>query len=352
MSDEKKIVIFGVLNWGLGHATRSIPLIKALQRHGFEVVLASDDGAADLLKEEFPQLIFEELPAYNIRYGNSLWLSMALQLPKIVEVSRRENKSLKKLVKKYRPIGVISDSRFGFYSKKVPSVYVSHQLKLMTPFMRKLISARHHSFIAKYNECWIPDVKEKGGLTGEMGHSLKPDVPCRYVGWLSRFQASAAELPKKYRACAILSGPEPLRTQLEEKLLHQFAGLSGEFLLIRGTAEAVACEASPNVKVLDLASSEEIREYISASEIVISRSGYSSVMDYAALGNNALLIPTPGQPEQEYLARYLLSRGYFYYAAQEFLNLEDDLEKATEFKGIKNLENSEPDWEELFQFFR
>lgn len=352
MGERKKIVIYGVLNWGLGHATRSIPIIEALGEEGFQVVLASDGAAGKLLRQRFPSLPYEELPAYNISYGKSgPGLNLALQLPKILRAARRENRQLKSLAEKYRVRGVISDNRLGFYHRDVPSVYVTHQLKIMTPFSRKLVSRMHHRFIQHFDECWVPDVENRTGLTGEMGHSLKPKIPLRYTGWLSRFSGKLPAGAKQYRACAILSGPEPQRTLLEKKLLQQFRELKGSFLLIRGREEAVEADIPENVRVLNLAGSDQVLEAIASSEIVISRSGYSSIMDYAALGNNALLIPTPGQPEQEYLARYLLSRGYFYYAAQEFLDLEDDFRKASQFSGVKKLQNSRPHWPELFAWF-
>jgi hypothetical protein len=344
---DKKKVIFGVLNWGLGHATRSIPLINALRAAGFEPVLASDGPALDLLRSEFPTLESEELPTYGVKYGKNsatLW-TIGAQLPRIWQVSRAEHRQLKKLVEEHQPVGVISDNRLGFYHEHVPSVYITHQLKLMLPFARRLISGLHHRYIRKFEQCWVPDFGGLNKLSGEMTDRMDPGVPVHFIGPQSRFQRLPEE-QKLYDTCTILSGPEPQRTILEQKLLRQLSGLKGTHLMVRGTKEQSAQNLTNNqvskgsIEVLDFLSGAELAQKINQSKIVISRSGYSSIMDYCALGNKALLIPTPGQPEQEYLARYMLSRGWFYYTDQERMNLEKELDKAMGYAGCSGIVGS------------
>lgn len=336
MGPKERIVLYGVLNWGLGHATRSIPVIRSLIASGFRPVICSDGAPLLFLQKEFPQLAFEKLPAYGIRYGRGSSLPMMLvQAPQIFRAAWREHRLLKKLVRKYRPVGIISDNRLGFCHPNITSVYITHQLKLMLPFARRLMSRWHHLFIQKYDECWVPDLEGQQNLSGEMGHCYRPSVPVKYMGILSRF--AQMKLPSgdtAYRACAILSGPEPQRSLLEKKLLQQMADLPGRFLIIRGTVRG-SLNAPENVVIENMAGIEEIARAVRSSRIVISRSGYSSLMDYAHLRNKALLIPTPGQPEQEYLARYMLHKGHFLYVSQSHLNLAEDLEKAENYDGLK-----------------
>lgn len=352
---KKRVVLYGVLNWGLGHATRSVPIIQALIDQGFSPVIASDGQALTYLKSVFPELPAEILPAYNIRYGkgSSQLLKLAQQLPRVFFTSRKEHQILKALVRKYNACGVISDNRLGWYSDKVSSVYITHQLKLIMPFNTNFASFLHHRFINRYSECWVPDWEGANNLSGDLGHDLKPKISTRYLGPQSRFDSIQVQgtQEKKYDLAIILSGPEPQRSLLEEKLLEQLPQIEGKFLFIRGSKGLKTITSSPNMEVVDLANSDQVADAILNSHMTISRSGYSSIMDYYFLGNQALLIPTPGQPEQEYLARYQLHKGRFGYAAQNYLNLKDDLIKAREYSGFSSTKTKKASWQELFGLF-
>lgn len=329
-----------MLNWGLGHATRCIPVIRALEREGYAPVLASDGEALTLLRDEFPHLRWEDLPAYGIRYAKnrSALLSVILRTPLLWLAARREHRVLHKLVKKYQPSGIISDNRLGFYHRRVPSVYLTHQLKLMLPFARKLASSWHHRFIRRYDQCWIPDIKGADGLAGEMTLNIDPGVSVRYLGPLSRFRHLKPDhSEKRYHTCAVLSGPEPQRTLLEEIIYNQLKGMAGRHILVRGTRNKTRkLPEKEGIEVIDFLTGSALAQKIQQAEIVISRSGYSSLMDYWFLGNRALLIPTPGQPEQEYLARYMLSKGWFFYCSQDYLSLARDIPQAMLYGGFKN----------------
>lgn len=358
-SGDKQKIIYGVLNWGLGHATRSIPIIKAMIDAGFEPVLASDGAALELLRKEFPGLESEVLSAYNIRYGkrSGALIALAMQLPRIWWTTFREKKELKRLAIKYQPAGVISDNRLGFSHPDLPSVYITHQLKLMLPFARSWISGFHHRFIRNFQECWVPDFEGAASLTGDMTRNVNPGVPVRFTGPLSRFDR-VPEQHSKYTTCSVLSGPEPQRSILESTLIEQLLKQPGRHLLVRGTQSGfynpARSQENGNLEIVDFLSGQDLASKISQAEIVISRSGYSSIMDYRVLGNRALLIPTPGQPEQEYLARYMLSRGWFFYSDQEHLDLSRDLEKAMRFDGFRAENQAEPGFQakDLFGLFK
>lgn len=352
---SKGVVLYGVLNWGLGHATRSVSIIKALQQNGFRVVIASDGQALKYLQSVFPEVETHELPGYNIKYGKgSVQLfKLAMQLPRVALVSRKEKGILKKLIKRYKPCGVISDNRLGWYSKSIPSVYITHQLHIMMPFNTNWASRLHHVFINRFAECWVPDFVGQHNLSGELTHKLTPKVPVRFIGPQSRFieGEEIQKIEKKYDLAVILSGPEPQRTLLEKKLWLELKSRDGRFLFIRGTEKGDSLLPAGTIEMIEIAKAEQIKTAILASEMVISRSGYSSIMDYYFLGNQALLIPTPGQPEQEYLARYQLHKGRFGYTAQDYINLDEDLAKAREYKGFKKVENNPTQWEKLFGLF-
>lgn len=347
---SERYIICGILNWGLGHATRSVAVINALLKEGYTPVIASDGVALDYLRKEFPELDSEELPSYNIRYNKgSFLLGMMTKLPEIAKAIRKEQRQLNQLVQKYSACGVISDNRLGFHSNKVPSVYITHQLRMMLPFPLAFpANYIHHSFIRKYSECWIPDLPGRE-LSGRLSESTDIHRK-RYIGPLSRFKNPEYGIPVKYDILVILSGPEPQRSILEEKIILQLGRMKGVFMLIRGVEGELA--GKHNFEWKGLAGGAELCELIRSAKIVVSRSGYSSLMDYYYLANQALLIPTPGQEEQEYLSRHHLENGTFYSVSQRDLDLVQDIEMALKYKGFSKKEYEEPDWKELFGLFQ
>lgn len=351
---NRPTILYGILNWGLGHATRSIPIINKLLEYGFDVVICSDGLALDFLKREFPDLRAETLRGYNVKYRKGMgqiW-GLTSQLPKIYTAMKSEHRAVKRLVEKYQATAVISDNRLEFYHKDLPSVYITHQLKIIMPLNTDFASALHHRFIRKFDVCWVPDFDGEG-ISGKIGHELKPKIPVEYIGPCSRFtEPVSTKVAKEYRIAAILSGPEPQRTLLENKLFKELGKLEGKHILIRGTDRSLKAEIPDNVEVKELVAADGIYDAISKSETTISRSGYSSLMDYYALKNHALLIPTPGQPEQEYLARFQLHKGRFGYVGQDYINLPEDLNKAELYGGFKGIESKETDWGRLFSFLK
>ncbi|MFT4972667.1 MAG: UDP:flavonoid glycosyltransferase YjiC (YdhE family) [Paraglaciecola sp.] len=349
----KKRILVAPLNWGLGHATRCIPIIRELQRQGAEVLLASDGRALQLLREEFPDLLHFELPAYNMRYPfSSMILSIGWQLPKIVRAIWLENKAIDMLIEKQKIDVIISDNRFGCFLKKVKTVFLTHQLTIKMPFKLLETPVRWGNFywIRKFDECWIPDFEGENSLSGELSEigksglrftkilkfsKLDSKQKLKFIGILSRMKSGILE--KKYLAIFILSGPEPQRTFFESAILIQLQNLEGDFLIVQGKTESKErIFLKENIEVVSFMTSEELNEAILKSEIVVSRSGYSTLMDLANLQQKAILIPTPGQTEQEYLAKRFFKSGVFYYQKQEDLDLKVALENSEKFTGFQN----------------
>ena len=217
-----KRILIAPLNWGLGHATRCIPIINALLEFNFEPVIASDGKALEFLKKEFPELEFIELPSYNISYskkGSHLKLKLLKDAPKILKAIKTEHNIVQDLIVKNNIYGIISDNRFGVYSKKVPSVYITHQLNVLSGNTTFISTKLHQKTIKKFDECWVPDFKKNYSLSGVLGHSENPLIPTKYIGALSRF--SKMSLQTKYDLMVLLSGPEPQRGLLEQKLFKE-----------------------------------------------------------------------------------------------------------------------------------
>jgi uncharacterized protein (TIGR00661 family) len=350
MQEGKRHIIVGVLNWGLGHATRSSIIIEKLLEHGFEPVLASDGLALAYLKKEFPNLITEELPSYDIKYKNSNFLlEMIRRAPSIAKAIFKEHRALKELVDKYDAYGVISDNRLGFHHKNVSSVYVTHQLTILLPFPFKWVNHVHRWFIKRFDACWVPDFPQEPSLSGELGHLKKEKLGVLYLGPLSRFSICTEGNKKNIDVLVILSGPEPQRTKLERKIISQLEQLTGKHVLVRGTNRG-QCDSS-SVLIKDLITGAELKDLVLSAKMTVSRSGYSSLMDYFMLQNKALLVPTPGQVEQEYLAKYHQQQKHFYSVSQKSLELAEDLKRAQTFSGFES-QKVKLDWEDLFTLFK
>lgn len=337
---KPKKVLIAPLNWGLGHATRCIPIIRAFQQQGALVFLASDGSALQLLKKEFPELPTFELPAYDVRYiFPNMVLSMAVQMPKILRGVWKEHFWLKRFIKTNDIDIIISDNRYGFYNNTVHNIFMTHQINIQAPF-RFLVNAINRFCIKKFDICWIPDFENVPNLAGTLSHgSVVKSLNVRYLGVLSRMKKY--EIPLRYDAIIVLSGPEPQRTLLENKILLQLKNelyAPYSFVLVRGVTEGENIDFTlKNLEIHNYLTTNDLNTKILESEIMIARSGYSTLMDLAALGIKAILIPTPGQTEQEYLAKQLEQQKLFFTQTQKNLDLKHALEKSKDYKGFGNL---------------
>lgn len=333
----KKRILFAVLDWGLGHATRSMPLILAAQALGAEPIVASAGNAGAYLKGELPALMHLDLPAYGIRYRySSMVANMGMQLPKIARTAWLEHRLLQRIIKAHEIKAVVSDSRFGCWSQKVPSVFISHQLHLRMPYpwLNPMANAVNRFFLRQYDRCWVPDFPGARSLSGEL--SLPPEgLAVEHLGWLTRFEPSLSKVEPSIDVLALLSGPEPQRTYLEQSLIRQIKNLPGRKVLVRGLAQDTEGLSVEGVEIHSYLTAGALEKVLQATSVVICRSGYSSLMDLRALGKKALLIPTPGQTEQLYLAERLRQKGWAAVQQQRELDLSKGLLAAQGCKGLR-----------------
>jgi uncharacterized protein (TIGR00661 family) len=346
-----KTILVAPLNWGLGHATRCIPIIKALQENKYIPIIASDGVALALLRKEFPYIETLELPSYHIEYaknGKNFKWKLIKNLPKMITAILDEKKMVKSLIKKHGIDGIISDNRLGVFSRKIPSVFMTHQLNVMTGNTTWFTSKCHQHIIKKYTECWVPDTNEAINLTGDLGHLKTDELNLKYIGPLSRMRKK--DTPKVYDLMVILSGPEPQRTYLDEKLQEEVKRFDGKVVFVKGVVEKTQTkEEIGNVTYYNFMNSKQLEQTFNESELVLCRSGYTTVMDLAKLGKKAFFIPTPGQYEQEYLAIKLQDENLVPYATQNDFTIED-LSKVKSFKGFAQFKNN-IDWDSLFSIF-
>jgi uncharacterized protein (TIGR00661 family) len=350
-NSANKTILIAPLNWGLGHATRCIPIIKALQENNFVPIIASDGIALELLRKEFPYLQTLELPSYQIEYaknGKNFKWKLLQNCPKMIEAILEEKKMVKKWIKKYAIGGIISDNRLGVFSTKVPSVFITHQLNVMTGNTTWITSKLHQHIIKKYAACWVPDFEGIPNLTGKLGHLKKAGFELKYIGPLSRMQKK--ETPKQYDLMIILSGPEPQRGLLEEKLKEEVLDYVGEVVFIKGIVEKdQKKDQIGHITYYNFMNTRQLEQTFNESDIVLCRSGYTTIMDLAKLEKKAFFIPTPGQYEQEYLAEKLEKEGLVPYAKQNYFRMENLME-IQNYTGLPPFESTF-DWKELFQVF-
>ncbi|MCX6207345.1 MAG: glycosyltransferase [Bacteroidetes bacterium] len=319
-------VLIAPLDWGLGHATRCIPIIKAFQLLHYEVIIAADGPSAKLLTNEFPELRVVHLDGYHIQYASTakgLPWKLFLQIPKILSSIKKEHQWLDTFIQKEKIDLIISDNRYGVCTNKVPCVFITHQLLIKTPytFLEKFIQKINYHFINHFSACWVPDNAGEPNVAGVLSHpSALPKIPVHYLGILSRMQVHKIEAIQ-FDHCFLISGPEPQRTLLEKKIVEMLPLLAGKVVIVRGLPNAGNSIIVPsNTKVFDHLSTNELASVIYSSKLIICRSGYTTVMELIGMRKNALLIPTPMQTEQEYLATKLVSENRFQMVSQDELD--------------------------------
>ncbi len=330
-------ILIAPLDWGLGHTTRCIPLIRYLLQEGHQVVAAAEGPSAQLLQENFPGIPLLSLTGYRIRYSSSKWrftLRILSQVPQILSAIRRERKWLQQMQERHHFDLVISDNRYGLHLSGTPCCILTHQLQIKSGQGRladSLLRVLHYKMLNRFDACWVVDEAANGGLSGDLAHPPVLPPKAKYIGILSQFENRAVTgSVKEHKILVLLSGPEPMRGQLEALVIEQLRALSQyEITIVAGNpAGALPGDIPQHITYYTHLTAAGLTPLLAEATLVICRSGYSTVMDLAVTGKSALLIPTPGQTEQEYLAQYLQQKKYYYTVPQHRLQLALDIPKA------------------------
>lgn len=332
---EKPLVLLAPLDWGMGHTTRCIPLIRELNLLQCEVIILCSTFQKRILELEFQSLNFLEYPGTPLVYGRNRVLtliSLLLQVPKNLTRIKEENRWLQEFLSANRVDAIISDNRFGLYAPGIPAVFITHQLQIKTG-LGALANAwarrMNYRFINKFSECWIPDYEGQNSMAGELSNPhIQPKIKITRIGALSRFE-KCAHSTSNY-LLIILSGPEPQRSILEKKIIADLKDRTA--IIVRGLPENEKLPEAPSgVQVYNHLPASRLNELICGASIVISRCGYTSVMDLLKLQKKSILIPTPGQAEQEYLAKYLYKKQWAFTVSQNDFLLSHALKQAENF---------------------
>lgn len=330
-----KRILIAPLDWGLGHATRCIPIIRYLLKKGQQPIIAASGRPLALLKNEFPDAESVEFEGYDITYpeGSGMAWKMFRSTPHILQRIRSEHEELQRLISELQLDAVISDNRFGLYSRKIPSVYMTHQVMIKAPALVEPILYRLHAdYMRRFHHVWVPD-HASDGLSGDLSHRFPLPRNGRFIGPLSRFSRSDAEAT--IDMLVIISGPEPQRTRFERQVLEQVRGMDVNMVVVLGTPDLERDEMLGNARIVSHLPAADLEQLVASAKLVVSRSGYSTIMDLEALGKQAVFVPTPGQTEQEYLARKYHREGKHMMMAQHRFDLMKAWEQRGKYHGFE-----------------
>lgn len=333
---EGKHILIVPMDWGLGHATRCVPVIKECLASGHTVTIGGSGASGAWLQQEFPGCGYVEFPGYEISYSSRLPMAVQMlrKVPSILRSIDAEHRFLVGWCKAHQPDLIISDNRFGIYHPQIHSVFITHQLQIdggALKLLEPLLLRMNMKYISRFNECWVPDLPGEANLAGRLSHLAELPGHVSYIGQLSRFKPGGHTGEYLYDVAVVLSGPEPLRTAWEKKISRMDFVRRYKTVIIRGSRTPADTSWPDGTEVVDMAGSAGLEQKVQASKLVISRSGYSSVMDWTMLQKQAILVPTPGQTEQEYLAGRLMQLGYFYSIPDEAPITANDIETAMKY---------------------
>ena len=335
-------IIYGVCSWGLGHATRSLPVMRKLIKEGNNLTIISNGRTLELLKKELGEdLEYIDIPDYPMLISENSRQFMAKSVvywPSFIARLESGFHQLKKILENRKCDRIISDGRYDIYDRNIPSFFITHQIRIMNPLRIKMFEKGSETFnlffFKRFAGVIVPDFKDND-LSGELSHNLKKidENKLHYIGVLSDF--NRAKTKKDIDYLFSISGPEPQRTMLEEKLLSQINNLKGKIVVTLGKTESQEKFNKKGIETYSFLTKEKRENFLNRAKLVISRSGYSTLMDLVVIGTKALMIPTPGQIEQEYLGQYHNKKGTFYSVNQDKINLIRDIEIAKQKTGYK-----------------
>ncbi len=339
-------VIISALDWGLGHATRMIPIVRHFIANDWKIILASSGEAAALWLQQFPDLEFIELPAYDFEYSRkSMIANVISQLPKLKKAIGNEHEIINELVENHKPNLIISDNRYGVYHADVHSVFITHQLQIIPPvslsFTQDILRKMHEQFIKKFDQVWVPDFDGKDNLSGKLSHGFNTALDVKYIGPLSRFSIAklngrtSKELPN---ILVLISGPEPSRSNFEKLIIQQLSNYDGESVLLRGKPSEGEIEPNGNIDIYNHLSDDKLLKIIEKSDLIIARSGYSTIMDLFYLKKQAIFVPTPGQTEQGYLANRFMNSDMFLNMQEKEFDLQKAIKEYGKYDGFNDIE--------------
>ena len=303
---SNKTILISPLDWGFGHTTRCVSIIQKLIQQNNTLIFAGNDLQCQFIKTEFTALKTEFIDGYNIHLSSkkSTYWQLATQSSKILKTIKSEHNWVKQYINSNQIDFIISDNRYGFRHPKVKSIFIGHQINLQLPYLKKAVNHKLIQLINKFNFCWIMD-DPKINLAGQLSNPKSLKIPFEYIGLQSRF--TKQNLPIRYDYLVIISGPSPENSIFLNQIETHFKTLKCKIAIVS------TVKSQQNIDNFDYYNNPTtylLNQLLNASKTIISRAGYTTLMELYALHKNAILIPTKGQYEQEYLAKHLQVDGF------------------------------------------
>jgi len=341
----KNSILLSALDWGLGHATRIIPVIRYLEALDYDILIAGYGNSFILLKQEFPKAHFIELNGFTPKFSKTLpqWVRLIAQVPQFLKAIRKEHNDLKLIVSLYNPCYIISDNRYGLWHPKITSILITHQTNIELPKTLNVFSPLIHrimqKWINKFDECWIPDCHL--ALSGKLSNSKGFIRHEKKIGLLSRFNQDDNQSSefKRVPILVLASGPEPQKSVFIKTITRQLKQLGKKATVVCGNPLENESLNDNQITYISHLNAREMEQVICNADTIICRSGYSTIMDLIRLQKKALLVPTPRQTEQLYLGSHLQERGFYKSVLQSKINLKDDLTEINLFSPPANSTN-------------
>lgn len=338
---QQKRVLFTVLDWGLGHATRSIPVIEALLQRGYDVHLAGEGNSLLLLKNHFQNLKAHDLFGIQVRFTDSSF-GIIWMIPQLLKAIKKEHEKFLNLCNDIKPDLIISDNRYGAWHPTIQSIFIGHQLYLQAPnrftkWVEPILFHFHSKFLKRFSKIWIPDAAGENNLSGILAHhpSIAQSLNCEFIGPLSRFNSSDNHPTENYYEVVVLiSGPEPQRSIFQEACLQEAMRINKKTLILLGQPNKNEQITKGSITLVSHLSKNELAPIIKSAQYIVCRSGYSTLMDLAKLNKTALCIPTPGQTEQLYLAKHLSNQHKIVFQEQHQMNWEKGFQDLSDVRQL------------------
>lgn len=332
-----KRILIAPLDWGMGHTTRCIPIMRYLMQQGHSVLFAGNEWQRNYITETFVGIETIHLDGYNVHYGETskyFLTNILKQLPRILKTIKNEQSWLINVVQEKNIDAVISDNRYGLHAANIPCVFMTHQLLVQTGFssiVDNLLRKIHYQYIKPFNNCWVVDVMGVPNLSGKLAHPKVLPFHAKYIGLLTQL-TKPTQNENEEHILVLLSGPEPQRSIFAQLLWKQALNSNHKIIFIEGSAKAQRPEHIPqHITWYGQVTKTWLQPLLEKASVVISRSGYSTLMDLVELNKKAIIIPTLGQTEQEYLAKHLHQQGVYFHAAQKNFNLTAAIEAINSF---------------------
>ena len=302
---HNQIILYSCNDWGLGHVSRSIGVIRQLIVQNNKLFFAGTSTQRSIIKSYFPEVICIELNGYNLKFkGSGHWnLEILRNIFQLIRSIKTEKKTLNKICKELKIQSIISDHRYGFYHKSIPSYFITHQLTLPVKGIKKLGHYWHLYQLKKFTSIWVLD-NSRNTYAGALSKTTSNQLKIKTIGIQSRFSSiNNSNKGAEPFILAVISGPFPYSFQLLEEIIAYSRTTRNTIKCILPTELNKPTITPKNITFYSSNNWKELDEMYYNCVGIISRSGYSTLMDIEILQKKACLIPTPGQPEQMYLSK-------------------------------------------------